>query len=158
MVIVGIALVVVVTGCAGSNSTEDPSGVLDPGDDPVDIAPEPLEGVPWTLISYIHKGQDDGVPEFMEITALFEADEEKVGAGSLSGSAGCNRYGGPYIAADGTIAFDRLAWTEMACAPEIMAHEMAFLGVMSSVTRYSATATRLTLSDDAGEESAIFRR
>ena len=153
-----IALAAAIAGCAGSSSTEDPSGVLDPGDDPVDIAPQTLEGGAWTLISYVHEGEDDDVPDFMQITARFEADEGQVGVGSLSGSAGCNQYGGPYVADDGAVAFDHLAWTEMACAPEIMAHEMAFLGVMSSVTRYTTTATRLMLTDDTGEESATFRR
>ncbi|MBT3270757.1 META domain-containing protein [Candidatus Poribacteria bacterium] len=156
--LMGLALVAVIAGCAGSSSTEDPSGVLDPGDDPVVLAPEPLEGRAWTLISYVHDGQDEDVPEGIEITALFEADEGKVGVGSLSGSGGCNQYGGSYVADDGAISLGHLAWTEMACAPEIMVQEMAFLGVISSVTKYATTTTHLTLTDATGSESATFQR
>jgi heat shock protein HslJ len=46
----------------------------------------------------------------------------------------------------------------MACAPEIMVQEMAFLGVISSVTKYATTTTHLTLTDATGSESATFQR
>ncbi len=86
-----------------------------------------LEGPDWVLISI------DGsspLPGTM-ITAKFSD-------GEVSGSAGCNTYGGSYAVSGEKLAFEMLFSTEMACMePDgVMAQESAYLEKLGSATGF----------------------
>jgi uncharacterized lipoprotein YbaY/heat shock protein HslJ/uncharacterized lipoprotein NlpE involved in copper resistance len=65
-----------------------------------------------------------------------------------TGSGGCNRFSGGYEAGSGTLRFDRLASTMMAC-PSIET-ESAFLRALQAARRYRLQGRTLELSDDRG--------
>lgn len=106
--------------------------------------PFPLAGTEWGL---------EGNPE-PERFVQFTADGTQFG-----GSAGCNQiFGG--ITRDGeTFTFDRLGSTRMACAPEIMAAETAFLAQLSETRHATITSRLMTLQrEDGGTLVELVRR
>jgi putative lipoprotein len=65
-----------------------------------------------------------------------------------TGSGGCNRMSGGYEAGDGTLHFDRLISTQMACpALEI---ETAFFRALERTRHYRVSGRTLELMDAAG--------
>jgi heat shock protein HslJ len=85
------------------------------------------------------------------ITALLDQ-------GKISGSAGCNNYGGAYIIDGNSISIGPLASTEMMCAdPEgVMEQEAQYLSAMDSVAKYQVIANRLEMISKSGELAAMF--
>jgi heat shock protein HslJ len=78
------------------------------------------------------------------------------GEGRVSGTTGCNRYSGGFVAGQGgalTLGGEGagLATTRMACTPELNAQETRMLALLSEVARFALEPERLTLSDAAGE-------
>src|SRR5215470_8058788 len=58
------------------------------------------------------------------------------GDGRAVGRAGCNNYTGTYTRESATaISFDKIAATKMACAPELMDVEQAYLAALGAMTR-----------------------
>ena len=82
---------------------------------------DPLDGTSWELMAYRKTRPIPGT----SLSATFED-------GQVSGSAGCNSYGGSYQVSDGTISFSELFITEMACMdPEgVMGQEALFMGFL----------------------------
>ena len=80
-------------------------------------------------------------------------------AGRVSGSGGCNRYGGPVEVSGETIRFGPLASTRMACSPAISDQEERFFAALRSATRFVVTAEdKLVLYDATGEAIVTFSR
>ena len=101
--------------------------------------PAALTGATWQLNAASMKTLAAQAPSDTEVTIAF-AD------GSVSGTSACNVYGGSYTAdADGSMTFGQLHSTLMACEPDLMAVEQAYLKALGSVTTFSVTDT-LTLS------------
>ncbi len=102
--------------------------------------PALLVDVTWPLAAL------DGaaVPAEAAIDATFAAD------GSLSGSAGCNRFMGSYTLDGATISVAPLATTRMACDPETMARESAFLDLLQAAATWSADGRSVTIVSAAG--------
>lgn len=69
--------------------------------------------------------------------------------------SGCNRVGGSYRLEGGTLAFDRLASTRMAC-PGGNELEYSFLAMLDATASYRVDGTSLTLFDPAGRPLAQF--
>mgnify|MGYP001112086687 CR=1 FL=1 len=66
--------------------------------------------------------------------------------GSVSGTAGCNCYGGRYQIRGRELAFTELVNTEMACQEGgVMAQEQAYLQALGEVTTWSYMGERLAL-------------
>jgi polar amino acid transport system substrate-binding protein len=86
------------------------------------------------------------------VTALFDAE------GGLSGSGGCNGYGGTVTLGKGKITVGSLAVTEMFCGEPIgvMDQETQYLSVLQTAATYTEEAGQLTLLDGAGNPVAIF--
>ena len=61
------------------------------------------------------------------MTLVFDA----AGAG---GSAGCNTYGGPFQYENNTLTFGALVTTLIACEPDIMTQETAYLDALRTAT------------------------
>ncbi len=75
-------------------------------------------------------------------------------AGRVAGSGGCNRFGGTYKATGDRLSFSPLATTRMACPPDIMKKEQAFLGMLADVRGMHIDGDRLELRDAAGNALA----
>ena len=106
------------------------AGVEEPGDDQRD----PVSGA-WVVDELTLDGERIELDPSWPITLA-------VDAGTISGSAACNQYGGAidvsFDAGHGRFVVSELSWTEMACEPHIMELEQAFLSALQAVDSYEA--------------------
>ena len=112
-----------------------------------------LVGTSWLLTFYNNgKGGMQSVIIDTEITADFSED------GTMSGSAGCNRYNTSFEAADDTISIGVAASTEMACMdPEgIMEQEIQYLAALQNAATYTIQGDRLEIRDENGSGVAYY--
>ena len=79
-------------------------------------------------------------------------DQERV---SVTG--GCNRLMGGSRLAGEELSFSRLASTQMACSPEVMAFERRYSEALAQVRRWSIDKRNLLLQDAAGRTLLLFR-
>jgi heat shock protein HslJ len=108
----------------------------------------PLTGTQWwlnTMPGY-ELGKAPQVP-----TIHFRTSTE------AGGRAGCNTWGGTYKQSAGTIRFDPVYATEMACEYG-METEQLFLAALGKARRVNLSGETLTLADEAGAELASFTR
>ena len=103
---------------------------------------EKLAGVDWVLA-----GQTG------ERTPYLRFDGGRVG-----GLGGCNRFGGRYAMDGDRLSFSPLMATRMACRPDIMKAEQAFLDMLGQVKAMKLDGERLELLDGAGKVLAVFDR
>lgn len=100
-----------------------------------------LAGTSWRVTAY-NNGQE-AVVNVLEETALtmtFAAE------GTVSGSAGCNTFSGPYTAEGGKVTLGPLAATMRACLePGVMAQEKAFLAALESAGTYRIEGPQLEM-------------
>ncbi len=131
-VAVTVALVGVPVACGGDGG--DPGGAA--GD-------RVLVGGEWTLDPAASGLPDPGAG--VTVTARFAAD------GSLTGTAGCNRYVAAYEAAGRDLTVDPdVAVTRMACAESAMRLEATFLDRLVAARSHRITGATLTVATDAG--------
>lgn len=98
----------------------------------------PIVGTEWTLVSLNGTHVTESAP-------TLTLDDE----GRLSGSGGCNRYGGSYTLTDGMLTISPLFSTRMACAEPVMAQEMAFLNALEAVTSARVEGQQLILEGNS---------
>ncbi|MGZ5214393.1 MAG: META domain-containing protein [Actinomycetota bacterium] len=110
----------------------------------VPAQPLPFVGTTWTLTSIASGDAVSSVLSGTEVTVASAAD------GTLSGSAGCNRFSGTYTVAGDRLSFLLLATTKMACAGDVMTQERAFLAAMGQVASYAIEGGQLTVFDPSG--------
>ena len=105
-------------------------------------AGDPLEGTSWELESYA------GTP-VLEGTTLTAAFRD----GRLSGSSGCNSYGGAYRVQGQDLEVEDLFATLMAClGPEgILDQEARFLALLGEARDFELAGGRLTILASGGE-------
>jgi heat shock protein HslJ len=111
-----------------------------------------LAGTSWDVINY-NNGREAVVSVLADtsITAVFDED------GTISGSAGCNSYFGPYTAEAGAIEIGPLASTRMACAEDgVMEQEAAFLAALETASTYKITGNSMEMRDEGGALVAMF--
>jgi heat shock protein HslJ len=115
-----------------------------------------LDGTAWTLLSI------DGNEDAPDGTAIIEIEITlELRAGQVSGSSGCNTFGGMYSAnAEGAFTVSELFWTEMGCLdpPGIMELEQQYLDELANVAAYEHDIpnNRLLLFDGEGRTRLIF--
>lgn len=79
--------------------------------------------------------------------------------GRVSGSGGCNRFGGSYEQTGQNLRIGPLMATRMACAdPEKMQTEQKFFELLEAVHGFEATHMKLILKDTAGNELGVLIR
>jgi heat shock protein HslJ len=100
-----------------------------------------LVGTSWKLLM----GANITPPDDVALTLQFED-------GKASGSGGCNRFTGSYEEEGNSISLGGLASTRMACPEEIMSAERAYLAALESASWWSASDSKLVLSDSSGQE------
>jgi heat shock protein HslJ len=78
--------------------------------------------------------------------------------GTVSGSAGCNRFNGAWRQSGDAIEIGALAMTRMACGPAVMAMEAKLTGVLGAVRRvYFGTGDTVRLVADDGRQLNLRR-
>jgi putative lipoprotein len=78
-------------------------------------------------------------------------------AGQAGGTGGCNSYGGPYQVEAGTISFDQIIRTEIACADErITEQEQRYFEALESASRYELDGNQLRIWYDEGAGLLVF--
>jgi heat shock protein HslJ len=112
-----------------------------------------LEGTSWTVIDFNTTQAITSVILGTEITAAFAG-------GTLSGSAGCNRYTASYTVTEGSnaITIGPPASTRAFCAepPGIMDQEAAYLAALPTAQTYRFEGPNLRLERDGGIRVATF--
>ena len=109
-------------------------GSSDPRTDPAN-----LQGVDWVLDQASAGSLVAHPPEGTRIDLHFQESQ-------VSGSSGCNTYGGGYEADDGAISIGPLNGTLMACDPKVMGLESAYLAALDAVSGFQVGGTGLVLT------------
>jgi heat shock protein HslJ len=101
----------------------------------------------WYLTSYEDGNSSISVLPQTVITAFFD------GHGTLSGSAGCNRYTAPYSGSENSLMVSSPASTKMNCVSPagIMSQEAMYLSKVEEIRQYSVEDNTLILSDAEGK-------
>lgn len=99
-----------------------------------------LEGTAWLLTEM------NGTQPISETELTIEFTEQEV-----SGSAGCNHFGGTYTIKSEKIQFDSVFNTEMACVERdgVMEQEQVYLEIIRSAVRFNQTEQELDIFDNA---------
>ena len=114
-------------------------------------AQEPLIGTNWTLESFHIADAVSSVISGTTITAIYAAD------GSVSGSAGCNRYFASYNVTGTSLSIGPAGSTKMYCGtPGVMQQESSYLTLLSQVTTFTIEGDRLSLADAKGSTILSF--
>ena len=115
------------------------------GGDDSSSSGDDVSGVVWQLTEL----EGEPVPE--GVTPTLEYDGTRI-----SGSSGCNTYGGEASFDDGAVTIaPELMSTLMACEPPASDVEAAFLTVLPTVTGFEVDGDTLSLSVD-DDETLIF--
>jgi heat shock protein HslJ len=128
--------------------TQPPATTALPTVTPLATAPPQatLSGVTWYLIMMSSGGAAGNVLPGTEITAIFD------GTGTVSGSAGCNRYSASYSGALNNLAIGTPATTKMNCPspPGTMSQESLYLTTLQGSTTFRIDGNILTIMDSNG--------
>jgi heat shock protein HslJ len=119
-----LSFAILLSACGENNPTDVPQ----------------LEGQIWVLMTSTEIQPIDGRKPNLQ----FEA-------GQVSGTTGCNHYGGSYQIKGDTIQFDHLYSTEMACLdPEgLLYQERLYLELLGMVDRHELSGDLLTFFTDS---------
>lgn len=111
------------------------------------LPPTELTGTNWTFVSI------GGAPVAADrpTSLLFDG-------GRLSGSAGCNRFGGAYSLDHDSLTAGPLMMTMMACPGPGMAQEAAFVDLMKAPVRLTFTADGTLILTGADGRTAVLKR
>ena len=100
-----------------------------------------FEGVPWVLARGIDvENWEEAAPSMM-----FED-------GKVTGSTGCNGYGGKYTVDGDALEISSVAATLMACPPPADQVERAFVAALENIAGWRLEDAELVLLDAEGEE------
>lgn len=111
-------------------------------------APNPLPGTSWVLTNL------NGAPVGIGTPITLNLEEAK-----LSGTDGCNNYGGSYTVNGAKFAVDKnLISTMMACPDTIMQRAGAYIAALTQAAAFKIDGQQLSLSDTGGKALATFTR
>ena len=108
-----------------------------------------LQGTKWILRSYDNAGTLTLVPDNEYADIEFDSNR-------ATGFSGCNTFNARYRAGGRTLFISAPASTLMACPPEAMALEQAYLQLLDGSRFYSARGDTLTIFDSIGSTSLVF--
>ena len=111
------------------------------------LPPAALADTSWTFVSI------DGTPVTADrpTSLVFEGDR-------MSGSAGCNRFGGSYKVADGLLTAGPLAATLMACPGAAMEQERAFFALVDAPAGVSFPSDGTMVLTGKDGRTAVLKR
>jgi heat shock protein HslJ len=95
----------------------------------------------WTLTAYGSQGATTPPVADSHASMTFNSD------GTVSGSSGCNGFGGEYKTDGDQITFSGLATTLMACEDPLMTQEGSMFKVLNGKAAYKIDGDTLTLTN-----------
>jgi heat shock protein HslJ len=102
-----------------------------------------LAGIEWQLVSLGPPGSEEKIVPGTTPSANFGED------GRVSGSTGCNGYGGTYEVRGETITIGRLVSTRRACLDQnANEQERRFLAALEAANRFRLSSNRLAIFSD----------
>jgi heat shock protein HslJ len=108
--------------------------------------PASLAGTLWTLESFHTADAVSSVIAGTTITAIFGED------GTITGSAGCNRYFASWNVSGTGLTIGPAGSTKMYCGdPGVMEQEMAYLAALKRAAGYTLDGDRLSIRDAGGK-------
>jgi heat shock protein HslJ len=114
------------------------------------VAAPDLAGREWEAVSMNNgRGAIASLLSGTTLTLAFDIDR-------VSGTAGCNRFFGPYTRSGESIALGPLATTRVACDPAVVQQEAAYLAALEASTSLSLRGNQLWLADADGATQVIF--
>lgn len=133
-----VALAGLVLAACGSTSA---TGGSSPGSS---TAPTTIEGTSWTLVSYL-AATTDTTKAVGSATLNFEP------ASRMSGSTGCNAFGGVWTQDGSSLTLTPGATTKKACPGPLATQETDVLAALQRVASYAVTGSELALSGTDGK-------
>jgi heat shock protein HslJ len=110
-----------------------------------------LTGIDWRLATLGPVGAETGVVAGTTVTLKLGED------GRVSGSTGCNSYGGTYQVRGDNISFSRIVSTRRACLDQnANEQEHRFLSILETANRFRLASNRLTILSDRGRSVLNF--
>jgi heat shock protein HslJ len=104
-----------------------------------------LEGVPWVIVGGIDVPGWEQTPP----SALLDGVR-------ITGSTGCNGYGGPYTVDGSALDLGEIAMTLIGCPPPVGDVEREFLAALERVAAWRSDGDELVLADADDEELLRF--
>jgi heat shock protein HslJ len=129
---------------------EDDGLVLSGAETTLSYTPERpvgLEGTRWQVSGIV-------TGDAVSSTIAGAEAEVTLDAGSLSGTAGCNRMTGSYTAeaaaSEGSVSFSDIGTTKMSCEPEVMEQERQIIAALGAAASYTIEGSTMSLTDADG--------
>lgn len=141
-------LLVMLAGCGGVSSNAAQSSPTAPA------APAgALQGSRWRLQSMGARGAEKNVEGTAPLLLQFEA------GGKVSGSGGCNTFGGTYKVSGQNLTISELVSTLRACTDETIGEqESRYLKALQQVTRFTLAGDSLMIEYGEGQTVLNFVR
>jgi heat shock protein HslJ len=119
----------------------------------VSATPTNLVNTYWELVSFGKSGEETAVLEGTNITLNFEAN------GQAGGSGGCNSFGAQYAVQNGTISFQQISSTKMACTTAgVMDQEQGYFNALQTTGAFDLAGDHLAIWYDNGSSALNFTR
>ncbi len=144
---IALTLTIALAGCAAAAPQ---SAALSSASKPVSPTAPQLAGTQWRFVA-LH-GQS--IPD--EVHATLRFDDK----GRASGRAGCNSYGGLFLAGgDGALHFEQMLSTKMACLQPAgaMGVERGVMDVLDHTAHARVENAEMTLLDVTGQPLATLK-
>ena len=106
----------------------------------------------WKLISYGSKSNPTPAAPDVDTTVTFGPD------GKISGSVGCNSFGGDYKVKGDKIVFGQIVSTLMGCPDPIGQQESAVFSVFAGEATFSVDGSTLTITSADGNSVVVLAR
>jgi heat shock protein HslJ len=114
-------------------------------------AADEIEGRTWVLGSYRVAGATVKVAQGLDQAPLAGSRVDiRFENGRVTGTSGCNSYGGSYVLDGTALAFGPMISTRKACPQDLMKQEGDYLRVLGAADTVALDANGLTLSGPAG--------
>jgi heat shock protein HslJ len=115
--------------------------------------PAALTQPTWTLTQLVVDGQEQALSSTHSATLHFGAHD-----GQVSGSGGCNAFGGSYSLHSNQVQFGALRSTLIGCLdPVVAGQESHYFQALLRVQTYQIVGTTLTLRDDSDRVQLTLR-
>jgi heat shock protein HslJ len=111
-----------------------------------------LAGTSWTLVSYGDPSSPTAAASGVETSLVFGTD------GQVSGSMGCNGFGGDYSVSGDTLTFGSIISTMMACDEPRMTQESTAFAVMNGKTTFTINGDTLTITSTDGAKVLLLTK
>lgn len=112
-----------------------------------------LANTKWQLVSFGKQGAEVWALRGSKVTINFDVNL------GVSGSGGCNSYGGSYKTTGSRISFSQIFSTQRACVDnKLNSQEQQFFGALRSTSNFQVSESELHISYDGAQGSLNFSR